>query len=199
MIYILWGAQFNDCNFFECLIKLYLQSADTTHYMTFGSGIVGGILGYPLVAMCGKLVAFMISLVVTVTLVFIVANISVRDMANAASRKVNYVREVSEQRVAVRRARKEAEKREYEEQPLYKSDEIDIPIFQTPARDEIDVPLDEPKGKRKKKKRKIESGIDIDIVDSDEQNANFEKTAGNGCCMFGPSILSACFASSGKG
>ena len=64
LIYILWGAQFNDCNFFECLIKLYLQSADTTHYMTFGSGIVGGILGYPLVAMCGKLVAFMISLVV---------------------------------------------------------------------------------------------------------------------------------------
>ena len=171
LIYILWGAQFNDCNFFGCLIKLYLQSADTTHYMTFGSGIVGGLLGYPLVAMCGELVAFMISLVVTVTLVFIVANISVRDMANAASRKVNYVREVSEQRVAVRRARKEAEKREYEEQPRYKNDEIDIPIFQTPARDEIDVPLDEPKGKRKKKKRKIESGIDIDIVDTDEQNA----------------------------
>ncbi len=171
LIYILWGAEFNDGNFFECLGKLYLQSADITHYMTFASGMLGGIIGYPLVAMCGKSVALLISLVITVVLVFIVANISVRDMANAASRTVNHVREVSEQRVAERRARKEAEMREYEEKPHYTNDVIDIPIFQTPIRDEIDVPLDEPKNKRKKKKRKIDSGIDIDIVDSDEQNA----------------------------
>lgn len=169
LIYIVCGAQFNDMNFFACLGKLYLQSADSTYYMTFGCGLLGGILGYPLVYFCGEVPALCVAIVITIALVFIIANISVRDMASAASRTVSHVREAGEKHARERRERREAQRQEYSEREYggisgYSGNP-------TSNSDGIDIPLDEPKGKRKKKKRLVKSGIDIDYVDADEKNA----------------------------
>lgn len=166
LIYISGGAEFNNVNFFACLGKLYLQSADTTYYMTFGCGLIGGILGYPLTALCGEAAALCVCIVATVMLVFIVANISVKDMAAAASRTVSHVREAGEKHARERKARREANGGR---QQKYGDDSAYIPT--KTVSDGIDIPLDDPKGRKKKKKRAVKSGIDIDYVDTNEQNA----------------------------
>lgn len=172
LIYILGGAVFNNLNFFACLGKLFLESADATYYMTFGCGLIGGILGYPLVAMCGNTAALWVCIIAIVAFVFIIANISVRDMAAAASRTVNQVREAGEKHVRKRKARREAEISErsrYGDYDSYGGD--DEAPAKKPASDKIDIPLDEPKSRKRKKKRAVKNGIDIDFTDSDEQNA----------------------------
>lgn len=168
LIYIVGGAEFNNVNFFACLGKLYIQSADTSVYMTFGCGLMGGILGYPLTLLCGEAAALCVCIVATVMLVFIIANISVKDMAAAASRTVSHVREASEKHARERKARREAER---ENQQTDGYNEVPMYIADTHVSDGIDIPLDDPKAKKKKKKRSVKNGIDIDYVDLNEQNA----------------------------
>ena len=168
LIYIAGGAEFNNVNFFACLGKLYIQSADTSVYMTFGCGLMGGLLGYPLTLLCGEAAALCVCIVATVMLVFIIANISVKDITAAASRTVSHVREAGEKHARERKARREAERggqqtNDYDEVPMY--------IADGNASSGIDIPLDDPKAKKKRKKRHVKSGIDIDYVDTNEQNA----------------------------
>ena len=54
LIYIVGGAEFNNVNFFACLGKLYIQSADTSVYMTL-MGLMGGLIGYPLLCFAARL------------------------------------------------------------------------------------------------------------------------------------------------
>ncbi len=167
LIYIMGGAEFNNLNFFASLGNLYLQTADTSNYMTFGCGLIGGLLGYPLVFLCGEVAGFIIALIITMMLVFIITNISIKDMTVAASRKVHQVREAGEERARIRKERRAVIERElpevYEEAPAY------APYL--PVTDAIDIPLDEPKGRKKKKKKIVKSGIEIDYVDANEENA----------------------------
>lgn len=168
LIYIAGGAEFNNMNFFACLGKLYIQSADTSVYMTFGCGLMGGLIGYPLTLLCGEAAALCVCIVATVMLVFIIANISVKDITAAASRTVSNVRKAGEKHARERKARREAER---ENQQIYKYGEESGYNHGSHTSDGIDIPLDDPKVKKKKKKRQIKSGIDIDYVDTNEQNA----------------------------
>ncbi len=167
LIYIIGGAEFNNFNFFTCLGKLYLQTADTANYMTFGCGLIGGLLGYPLVFLCGEVAGFIIALLVTMMLVFIITNISIKDLTAAASRKVHQVREAGEERARIRRERRVAVEREIPQT----QEKATVRDFYAPVSDAIDIPLDEPKSRKKKKKKAVKSGIDIDYVDSNEENA----------------------------
>ncbi|MGN0489906.1 DNA translocase FtsK [Ruminococcus sp.] len=165
LIYIVGGAEFNNVNFFACLGKLYIQSADTSVYMTFGCGLMGGILGYPITLLCGEAAALCLCIVATVMLVFIIANISVKDLTAAASRTVSHVREAGEKHARERKARREAER----ENQQTGSSEVPVYIANTNVSDGIDIPLDNPK--KKKRVHPPKSGIDIDYVDTNEQNA----------------------------
>ncbi len=167
LIYIVGGAEYNNLNFFASLGKLYGDCADTTNYMTFGCGVIGGILGYPLTALCGETAAFCVCVVATLMLVFIVANISIKDMAAAASRTVSHVRQAGERHARQRQERREAMNRSRAQQN-YSAEGYG---GENALSDKIDIPLDEPKSKRKKKKNTCKSGIDIDFVDTNEQNA----------------------------
>ncbi len=176
LVYVASGAEFKQLNFFACLGKLYLQSADTSSYMTFGCGLLGGILGYPLVFFLGSVPALCICIVACVTLLFIVANLSIKDIAASASRRVTHVREIGEQRAEQRRQRREEKRREqFEEQSEgYNGDyNIDVALSGDKANNSggIDIPLDEPKGKRKRKKQSAQKGTEIDIADTSDENA----------------------------
>lgn len=162
LIYILSGAKFNNENFFVCLGKLFVEASDTTYYMSLSCGLIGGILGYPLVFVAGSTVAMILCIVLIIAFVFLVTNISIKDLASSASRKVSYVRKAGEERVRRHRERKIQVQR----------DEYDIPLY-TPDRqaEQIDIPLDEPKSRRKKKKPVVKSGIDVDYTDPVEENA----------------------------
>ncbi|MCD8026634.1 MAG: hypothetical protein LUF33_06835, partial [Clostridiales bacterium] len=169
-IYVGCGADFKDTNYFACLGKLYMLMAGSDNYMTFGCGLIGGVLGYPLAYLCGNPVAMLLSLIAVASLLAIITKITLKDIAAAASRKMNRVREVGEERAKARRERRQAEKKIGSE-----SDEEFFNQYgsgsQT-ALSRIDIPLDEPKkGKRSRKKKAADSGIDIDISETDEQHA----------------------------
>lgn len=169
MVYVMCGAQFNtqSHNYFSSLGSLYLQAADTSHYFNFSCGLIGGILGYPLSALFGNTAALIVCILFTVACIFIVANISIKDIAAAASRKVSRVREGAERHAELRRKKREQIRRQEEQ-------EADILTYSSGnSHDAIDIPLDDVKPRRKRKKSyaKAGDGIDIDFVDSSEQNA----------------------------
>lgn len=170
LIYVASGAEFKDLNYPACLGKLYAQNSDITQYMMFGCGFIGGIFGYPLAFFCGNAAALCICIVVNVMLVFIVANLSVKDIANAASRTMVHMREAGEQRVREYREKRHNQAKQHLEQTnddYFAEHEKMLKALGT----RIDIPLDEPKTKRKKKKRAVTSGIDVDIAEQDEPNA----------------------------
>ncbi len=162
LIYIASGSNFNDISFPACLGKLYQQSADTSVYMTFGCGLMGGILGYPLTLLCGSVAALLVCFVVIIMLVFIITNISIKDMAAAASRTVSHVKEAREKHIREVKARRQNSPHNY----INGGD-----IIAQNTDDKIDIPLDDTKSKRKRRRQAEKSGIDIDYVDTNEQNA----------------------------
>ena len=156
-------------NFFACLGNLFKDASDTSRYMTFDCGIIGGLLGYPLVVLFGSTAALFTSFVVTAALILIVANISIKDMTAAASRTAVHIREAGEERARVRRERRE----ENRERKLAERGDIDIALEGENRKSSgsfIDIPLDDKKTKVKKAKSAV-NGIDTDIADSKEENA----------------------------
>lgn len=169
LIYAGSGAKYSDMNLFACLGNLFKDASDTTNYMTFGCGIIGGLLGYPLVVLFGSTAALFTSFVATAALILIVANISIKDMTAAASRTAVHIREAGEERARVRRERRE----ENRERKLAERGNIDIALDGEPRKRSgsfIDIPLDDKKSKTKKSKSEV-NGIDTDIADSKEENA----------------------------
>ena len=169
LIYTGSGAKYSDMNFFACLGNLFKDASDTSRYMTFDCGIIGGLLGYPLVVLFGSTAALFTSFVVTAALILIVANISIKDMTAAASRTAVHIREAGEERARVRRERRE----ENRERKLAERGDIDIALEGENRKSSgsfIDIPLDDKKTKVKKAKSAV-NGIDTDIADSKEENA----------------------------
>lgn len=169
LIYAGSGAKYSDMNFFACLGNLFKDASDTSRYMTFDCGIIGGLLGYPLVVLFGSTAALFTSFVVTAALILIVANISIKDMTAAASRTAVHIREAGEERARVRRERRE----ENRERKLAERGDIDIALEGENRKSSgsfIDIPLDDKKTKLKKAKSAV-NGIDTDIADSKEENA----------------------------
>ena len=169
LIYAGSGAKYSDMNFFACLGNLFKDASDTSRYMTFDCGIIGGLLGYPLVVLFGSTAALFTSFVVTAALILIVANISIKDMTAAASRTAVHIREAGEERARVRRERRE----ENRERKLAERGDIDIVLEGENRKSSgsfIDIPLDDKKTKVKKAKSAV-NGIDTDIADSKEENA----------------------------
>lgn len=169
LIYAGSGAKYSDMNFFACLGNLFKDASDTSRYMTFDCGIIGGLLGYPLVVLFGSTAALFTSFVVTAALILIVANISIKDMTAAASRTAVHIREAGEERARVRRERRE----ENRERKLAERGDIDVALEGENRKSSgsfIDIPLDDKKTKVKKAKSAV-NGIDTDIADSKEENA----------------------------
>lgn len=169
LIYAGSGAKYSDMNFFACLGNLFKDASDTSRYMTFDCGIIGGLLGYPLVVLFGCTAALFTSFVVTAALILIVANISIKDMTAAASRTAVHIREASEEMARARRERRE----ENRERKLAERGDIDIALEGENRKSSgsfIDIPLDDKKTKVKKAKSAV-NGIDTDIADSKEENA----------------------------
>lgn len=169
LIYAGSGAKYSDMNFFACLGNLFKDASDTSRYMTFDCGIIGGLLGYPLVVLFGSTAALFTSFVVTAALILIVANISIKDMTAAASRTAVHIREASEEMARARRERRE----ENRERKLAERGDIDIALEGENRKSSgsfIDIPLDDKKTKVKKAKSAV-NGIDMDIADSKEENA----------------------------
>ena len=169
--YVATGADFNNDNFFACLGNLYLQSADTSVYMTVGGGFIGGIFGYPLAVLCGNGVALFICICLIIALIFILAGISIHDIGVAASKQVVRVRQAGKRHAEEKRIRRQIKTQEPQSIEKTSFDGINKNISKNSGN--IDIPLDDVKKSKKKSRKKpeAEKGIDIDVTDSGEENA----------------------------
>lgn len=150
VIYFFAMNKYMNLNYFSALQRLFVDSASTENYFTSGGGLVSGILGYPLMAACGQVGGTIITIIVLLTLVCIIAGISILDLGNAAKRvgkKVTYAyeksgeyRQQAHQRKVERKAIK-AEKKAHLSNAM-----IDIPIDngvrKIKTSDNIDIALD---------------------------------------------------------
>ena len=109
-------------NYFAALGTLYNEvytSMTEAHvYIPLSCGLLGGLLGYPLSFICGGMVAGILSLVVIVALIFVLTNLSVKDVARAAGRTVSRARQVGEEQRRRHREKVEERRRRAEEQEM---------------------------------------------------------------------------------
>ena len=186
-IYICCGSPHQDVGYFASLGNLYLDAYNAVSgsgYFVFSCGFIGGIFGYPMALLCGSVVGIILSLLILAALVFILANLSVNDVARAVRR----ARVAGERKIRRRRVRKEARRLGIDPNdiPGEEFDGIDIPFGEEPRRSsrtrrasrtydsvsDIDIPLDAPRSTRKKRKKApVKAGIDIDYADLNEGNA----------------------------
>ena len=175
LIYIAGGAAHQDKNYFAALGNLYLDAYNAvgvggSAYFVFSCGFVGGLLGYPLARFCGNIVGIILCLIIIAALIFILANLSVKDVARAVRR----AKKAGEKKMRRRRVRKKAKQLGIDPD-LIPDSEIDVPLDYGKygrGADDIDIPLDEPKSSKKKKRTApAKAGVDIDVVDQNEGNA----------------------------
>ncbi len=183
-----WG-KYSQYNYFAALGNLYLDCFGSTGYIPLSCGLLGGVLGYPIAALCGQPVAIILTVLLLAVIIFIIANLSVKDVAKAAGRTAERVRRANEEIAQRRRERMEERRRRdygdgYNQRRRKKrvrpaQDEgvkdIDIPIYSNGKKvssNDIDIPLDAPKKRgRKKDVAAPQNSLDIDYTERDEQNA----------------------------
>ena len=163
LMYLGGNGKFTDQGFFKCLGSLYMECYKSEAYIPIGCGILGGILGFLFSVTCGNIAGFLLALAIDVLLVFLVGNLTVKDVARAAAR----VKKVSVERARLYRERREAKQMrdKYDDGYSYADD------YGYSNNTYIDIPLDDVKSKKKNKKKNLREGIDIDYAETDEQNA----------------------------
>lgn len=180
LIYFIGGAKHLEVNFFAAIGNLYLDAYNSSAYIPLEGGLLGGILGYPL-ALLSLPVAIILSVILLGVIIFILTNLSVRDVASAAGRTMKRARQARENRVQRRRERIAERETELPERRDYndgystdrkrkkakkqRRSEIDIPIS-APAGSDIDIPLDS-----ERKKNSPEVSENLDYTDTNEGNA----------------------------
>ena len=171
LVYILSGAPHKNEQYLPALGSLWLDaygavSTAGQSYVVFSCGFIGGILGWPLANWCGEVVAAILSLLALAAIIFVLANLSVNDVARA----VRKARAEASRQLQRRRERRQLRQQEPEPEPL---PQIDIPYTDYAGADarQIDIPLDDPAAKKKKKKKPVREGVDVDVSDTGEGNA----------------------------
>lgn len=169
--YILFGAQHQDKSYFSALGNLYLDayrsvSTEGIYYFAMSCGLMGGLLGYPMAKLCGTAVGAILCVLILAVIIFILANLSVRDVARAV-RRAHAASRRKIQRYQVQRQAKRAGA----EPVRAAAPAIDIPMGGSDPYGRIDIPLDDPAQKKNRRKKTSRSVTDMDIVDSNEGNA----------------------------
>lgn len=156
LVYVATGTPHSNENYIVCAGKLYLDIFNSNAYFPFGAGFIGGLLGYPMATLIGNVPTVLICILVLLAVIFIITNLSLNDIAKAASKVgkgVNYVKQKSEEKVRARR--------EYiaEREALEADEKREMFI----AGGEQDKTVAVPQKKKRKGKR---SGIDIPLDDN---------------------------------
>ncbi len=175
LIYIFGGSAHQELDYPAALGNLWLDAYNETctagaSYFVFGCGFMGGILGYPMALLCGDTVGAILCVLILAAIIFILANLSVRDVARAVMR----ARQAGERQLRRRRIKRAARQMGVDPDRVTSAD-IDIPLSYGDgyrgSGSEIDIPLDDPAPRKKKKKRPAATGADIDVARHDEGNA----------------------------
>lgn len=158
LIFVATGSPHIESGYIACMGNLFLDVFNSDSYFTFGAGFIGGLLGYPMVTFIGNVPTVLICILFLLAFIFGITNLSLNDIAKAASRVgqgVTYVRQKGEERAKARREYIDGHKSEEEQQGQKREMFI--------AGGDNDKTVVSPLKKRRKCKR---SGIDIPLDES---------------------------------
>ncbi len=153
LLYLLGPNTYSDVDYFRALGGLYLDTAGTETYFTFGSGILGGIIGYPMLMAFTQVPSVCVCFVILAALILIISKISLNDIGRAAKNVGRGVSSAYEKRAKRRHNRQE-------NTDGYDRNENEEEIFDTT----IDIPIGD-------SKKPVRKGSNIDISIDDDSNA----------------------------
>ncbi len=152
--------------YFYALGHLFAQGYSAENKFLAGGGLFSGILGYPILVAFGWWAAIGVVLVLLITLILIIGKISLNDIGRVAVSVKNNVSQAYERQEERRRVRRERA----DEQPridLFSGDGFDT---------RIDIDLGNEKKKRKPRRKKDNSSIDISIDDDRKPEKNTDES-----------------------
>ena len=179
LIYVATGTPHSEKGYLACAGELYLDIFKSESYFTFGAGLIGGLLGYPMASLIGNVPTVLICILVLLAVIFGITNLSINDIAEAAASKVEqgvtYVKHKSEEKAKARReyiAERKAEEaeREQKREMFIAGGEGDKTIVSTQKkkgrgkRSGIDIPLDEITHEDNKTKLNRKLEVDCDYT-----------------------------------
>ncbi|MCH5304247.1 MAG: DNA translocase FtsK [Ruminococcus sp.] len=153
-VYLLGPNHYLDGNFFNALGNLFLNGFSAENRFLAGGGLFSGIVGYPMLVAFGWWASLGVVFVLLITLILIICKISLNDIGRAAmfvGREVSQAYERSGERFS-RRREHEKEEPEFD---VFSTDDFDTTI---------DIPIDNGKKKRRRRKSNIDISIDDDRV-----------------------------------
>lgn len=147
-IYLFAMNKYVNLNYFSALQSLFVDSASAGSYFASGGGLVSGILGYPLMLAFGQIGASVVTIVVLLTLICVIARVSILDIGKAAHRVGEQVSRVYEKSGEyLQQAHQRAvERKEQRTAKQNRDSVIDIPldngVRKIKPSDRIDIALD---------------------------------------------------------
>ena len=175
LIYGFTSIKYNQSgSFFAALGNCYGDSFKSNSYLLRGCGFFGGLLGYP-IALCGQPAAAILTVALILALIFLLTNLSVKDVARAAGRTADRVKRAGEEKRRRRHERAEERRREREELRSY-DDGYDKNSRRLPSDKEnkpdrgyeeelADKAYEKPRSKRRRRRSDIDIPIDVDGAD----------------------------------
>lgn len=140
-------------DYFSELANLYTKGVNYS-----GAGLLSGVLGIPLVLLCGKLGAEILTIIVLIALLMLLFGVSVKNLIYAAKKPADKVKDAASA-AKIDRERRRADRarvREAKGEQSVQSEDYDFPYEPERKRNfNVDIPLDEEdKAKRKSKNKK---------------------------------------------
>lgn len=190
MIFVATGSPHIEKGYLACAGKLYLDIYSCESYFPFGAGFIGGLLGYPMVTLIGNVPTVLICILFLLAFIFGITNLSLKDIAKAASKVgqgVTYVKQKSEERAKARReyvAEREAEEAEQEQKRelFIAGGENDKTVVTAQKKKRsgkgngIDIPLDENAHKDNKTRLNSKLEVECDYTAEADYSQNEEQT-----------------------
>lgn len=162
-------------DYFDELSKLYTQGVNYA-----GAGLLSGVLGVPLIALCGQIGAEVLTVIVLITLLLLLFSVSIKNVLYTAKKPAdkfkgaaNNAKESRERRRADRERVKQA-KREQEAKNNYDEPQVyELPYDNSGKQSfDVDIPLDEEDREKKRKKRQNEPSKIYENLKAAWDNAN---------------------------
>lgn len=170
------GDNYAQTDYFSELIRLYNLGVNGS-----GAGLLSGILGVPLVMLCGKPGAQILSVIILIALLMLLFGVSVKNLIYAAQKpayKLKDAAAAAKEQHGRRRAERELRA---EEEQTYSAPAEEGLVYEPQQRQfDVDVPLDGEEVKSKKKRKQSGSSKYEELKEAWNKANSIEQDANNG-------------------
>lgn len=153
LVYVFNSGEGNSTvDYFGELIKLYNSGVNGS-----GAGLLSGVLGVPVIMLCGKLCAQILTLIILIALLMLLFGVSVKNLIYAAQKPANKVKNAAVAAKEQRGRRRTGRLRTADDREEQSARQEEGLVYKIQRQFDVDIPLDGEDNKRKKKKRQYDA------------------------------------------